>query len=39
MVREQTPDIIVLDWMIEELSGIEVCRQLRRMEETANIPI
>src|SRR3546814_5429361 len=30
---------ILLDWMIESLSGIEVCRRLRRMPETANVPI
>jgi two-component system phosphate regulon response regulator PhoB len=36
---ERGPDLIVLDWMLEELSGIEVCRRLRRDPETANIPI
>ncbi|GAB5488589.1 MAG: phosphate regulon transcriptional regulator PhoB [Parasphingorhabdus sp.] len=39
LVKEHRPDIILLDWMIENLSGIEVCRQLRRSPETANIPI
>jgi two-component system, OmpR family, phosphate regulon response regulator PhoB len=39
MVREQHPDAIVLDWMIEQVPGIEVCRQLRRDPETARIPI
>lgn len=39
MAREQTPDIVLLDWMIENLSGIEVCRQLRKIETTANVPI
>jgi two-component system phosphate regulon response regulator PhoB len=39
LVREHRPDVILLDWMIENLSGIEVCRQLRRDPETANIPI
>jgi len=39
MVREQPPDAIVLDWMIEQLPGIEVCRRLRRDRETARIPI
>ena len=39
MVREQLPDVILLDWMIDELPGIEVCRQLRRMDETANVPV
>ena len=39
MVQEMQPDIILLDWMIEEISGIEVCRRLRRSETTAHIPI
>lgn len=39
MVREQMPDAIVLDWMIEQVPGIEVCRQLRKDKETAQIPI
>jgi two-component system, OmpR family, phosphate regulon response regulator PhoB len=39
LAREQAPDLVILDWMIEGLSGIEVCRRLRRMAETANVPI
>ncbi len=39
MVREQHPDAIILDWMIEQVPGIEVCRQLRKDRETATIPI
>ncbi len=39
MVREQAPDLILLDWMIEHVPGIEVCRQLRRAPETRNIPV
>lgn len=39
MVREQAPDAIVLDWMIENVPGIEVCRRLRKDKETAGIPI
>ena len=37
--RETPPDIVLLDWMLEGLSGIEVCRQLRRATGTANVPI
>lgn len=37
--KEAAPDIVLLDWMIEGISGIEVCRRLRRMPETANVPI
>ena len=39
MVRERLPDIILLDWMVEGLSGIEICRQLRRSSASANVPI
>jgi two-component system phosphate regulon response regulator PhoB len=38
-VQEKLPDIVLLDWMVEGLSGIELCRQLRRNSETANVPI
>ncbi|MGZ8282460.1 MAG: phosphate regulon transcriptional regulator PhoB [Allosphingosinicella sp.] len=37
--RESPPDVVILDWMIEGVSGIEVCRRLRRTPETAQIPI
>lgn len=37
--QENAPDIVLLDWMVEGISGIEVCRRLRRMPETANVPI
>ncbi len=39
MVEEKRPDIIVLDWMLPSLSGVEVCRQLRRNNDTKNIPV
>lgn len=39
LARENPPDLVLLDWMIEGLSGIEVCRRLRRLPETANVPI
>jgi two-component system, OmpR family, phosphate regulon response regulator PhoB len=39
LAAEAAPDIVLLDWMIEGLSGIEVCRRLRRASETANVPI
>jgi len=39
IAREERPDIVLLDWMIENLSGIEVCRRLRRDNDTSNIPI
>ena len=39
MVRERMPDLVLLDWMVEGISGIEVCRRLRRLPEAANVPI
>ncbi|MGD9810157.1 MAG: phosphate regulon transcriptional regulator PhoB [Sphingobium sp.] len=39
LAQEHTPDIVLLDWMVESLSGIEVCRRLRRNANTANVPI
>lgn len=39
MASEEVPDLVILDWMIEGTSGIEVCRRLRRSKETAHVPI
>lgn len=39
LARESPPDLVLLDWMVEGLSGIEVCRRLRRLPDTANVPI
>ena len=39
LVEEVRPDLVILDWMIEGISGIEVCRRLRRKQDTANLPI
>ena len=39
LAAERTPDLVLLDWMIENVSGIEVCRRLRRARETARVPI
>jgi two-component system, OmpR family, phosphate regulon response regulator PhoB len=39
LAAEDTPDLIILDWMIEGTSGIEVCRRLRRDKSTAHVPI
>ena len=39
LARENVPDIVLLDWMVEGLSGLEVCRRLRRNPETQNVPI
>ncbi len=39
LVSEKLPDLIVLDWMLPKVSGIEVCRRLRARTETRNVPI
>ena len=39
LIEENMPDVIVLDWMMPRLSGIEVCRQLKSRAETRNIPV
>jgi two-component system, OmpR family, phosphate regulon response regulator PhoB len=39
LANESPPDVIILDWMIEGILGLEVCRRLRRRSETANVPI
>ncbi|MEM6374799.1 MAG: phosphate regulon transcriptional regulator PhoB [Pseudomonadota bacterium] len=39
LVRESAPDIILLDWMLPNVSGIEVCRQLKTRAETRTVPI
>lgn len=39
LVDELPPDVIVLDWMMPNLSGIEVCRRLKIKSETRGIPI
>ncbi len=39
MAREQKLDLVLLDWMLPLLSGLEVCRQMRRMPETRGVPI
>lgn len=39
MIREAAPDLVILDWMMPRLSGIEVCRQLKMNKETRDIPV
>lgn len=38
-VEEERPDVVILDWMLPNVSGIEVCRRLRSKNQTRNIPI
>lgn len=39
LLAERTPDLIVLDWMIPQLSGLELLRRIRRRPEHAHIPV
>lgn len=39
MIAERTPDLLLLDWMLPKISGIEVCRRIRQGAENANLPI
>jgi two-component system phosphate regulon response regulator PhoB len=39
MAAEDAPDLVILDWMIEGTSGIEVCRRLRRDKSLGHVPI
>jgi len=38
-IREDPPDIVVLDWMLPGLSGLELCRRIRSGRNSKNIPI
>jgi len=39
MIRERLPDLIILDWMLPEVSGIEICRQIKADPETRDVPV
>ena len=39
LLQEKTPDLILLDWMLPEVSGLELCRRWRARPETARVPI
>ncbi len=38
-IAENKPDLVLLDWMLPSLSGIEVCRQIRRRPATKDLPV
>jgi two-component system phosphate regulon response regulator PhoB len=38
-IQEQPPDLVLLDWMLPMMSGIEVCRQIRRKTATRELPV
>jgi len=39
MLSEDPPDIVLLDWMLPHVSGIEICRRIRRARDTADLPV
>jgi two-component system phosphate regulon response regulator PhoB len=39
LIDERSPDLMLLDWMLPKISGIEICRRVRTRQETANLPI
>ncbi len=38
-ISEAPPDLVLLDWMLPVMSGIEVCRQIRRRQDTRDLPV
>lgn len=39
LFEEDRPDLVILDWMLPKLSGIEVCRQIKIRPETRDVPV
>ncbi len=39
LLAERTPDLVLLDWMLPGLSGIELCRRIRARRETERLPV
>lgn len=39
LVRRERPDLVILDWMMPEVSGIEICRALKTDPELSGIPV
>ncbi len=38
-IREVKPDLIILDWMMPEISGLEICKNIKSDPELADIPV
>ena len=39
VIEEENPDLVILDWMLPGLAGIEVCRQIRARQKTKALPV
>ncbi|PVA08934.1 phosphate regulon transcriptional regulatory protein PhoB [Pelagivirga sediminicola] len=39
MIAEAVPDLVILDWMMPRVSGLEVCRQIKTRDDTRHIPV
>jgi len=39
LIRKEMPDLVILDWMMPELSGIEVCKTIKRDPDMRHIPV
>ena len=39
LIKEEIPSLAIFDWMIPEPNGLELCKILRRKQETSNLPI
>jgi DNA-binding response OmpR family regulator len=39
LIKKERPDLIILDWMLPEISGLEVCRMIRKDEDISSIPV
>ncbi|NOX20356.1 MAG: response regulator [Nitrospirae bacterium] len=38
-IKQEKPDLIILDWMMPEISGIEICKRIKQDPELADIPV
>ena len=39
LIKEKIPDLILMDWMLPDLSGVEICKQLKKNKKFSDIPI
>lgn len=39
IIKEKIPDVVILDWMLPDTSGIDICRQIKKDKKLKNIPV